>query len=90
MGNFWSMSRYMIPVMVVSIRGSTLFAEGAKHVHFWAVTIMFQGDTWIFAAVVGIDLTNDMKRDLITENYSVQKSLVFYPLKHLHNHNYPR
>jgi hypothetical protein len=32
---------------------------------------MFQGDTWIFAvpdpAVVGIDLTTDMKRALITE-----------------------
>jgi hypothetical protein len=34
---------------------------------------MFQRDTWIFAApdpaVVGIDLTTDMKCALITENY---------------------
>jgi hypothetical protein len=43
------------------------------------------------AAVVGIDLIFDMKRALITENYGVQKSLiVLYPIKHLHNHNYPR
>jgi hypothetical protein len=27
-----------------------LFAEGAKHVHLWAVTNMFQVGTWIFAA----------------------------------------
>jgi hypothetical protein len=56
---------------------------------------MFQGDTWILAAPdpadVGIDLTPDMKRALISENYGVQKSLIFlYLMKHLHNHNYPR
>jgi hypothetical protein len=43
---------------------------------------------WIFAAsdpaVVGTDLTTDMKRVLITENYGVQKSLiVLYPMGHL-------
>ena len=58
----------------------SFFAEGAKHVHLWAVMNMFQGGTWIFAApdpaVVGIDLTTDMKRALITENYGVQKSLI--------------
>jgi hypothetical protein len=48
---------------------------------------MFQGDTWIFAvpdpAVVGIILTTDMKRALITENYGVQKSLIIlYPMKY--------
>jgi hypothetical protein len=46
-----------------------LFAVGAKHVHRWAVTNMFQGDTWKFAApdpaVVGINLTTDLKRALI-------------------------
>jgi hypothetical protein len=26
------------------------FAEGEKHIHIWAVTNMFQEDTWIFAA----------------------------------------
>jgi hypothetical protein len=56
---------------------------------------MFQEDTWIFAApdpaVVDIDLATDMKRALFTENYGVQKFLiVLYPIKHLHNHNYPR
>jgi hypothetical protein len=45
--------------------------------------------TWIFTArdpaVVGIDITTDMKRALITENYGVHKSLiVLYPMKHLH------
>jgi hypothetical protein len=34
------MSRYKIPVMV----------EGAINVHLYAVTNMFQGGTWIFAA----------------------------------------
>jgi hypothetical protein len=64
----------------------SFFDEGAKHFHFWAVTNTFQGDTWIFGAS-----DPDMKRALITENYGVQKSLiVLYPLKHLHNHNYPR
>jgi hypothetical protein len=57
----------------------SFFAEGAKRVHLWAVTNMFQEDTWLFAApdpaVVGIDLTNGMKRALITENYGVKKSL---------------
>jgi hypothetical protein len=41
---------------------------------------MFQRDMWIFdapePAVVGTDLTNDVKCALITENYGVQKSLV--------------
>jgi hypothetical protein len=50
---------------------------------------MFQGGPWIFAApnpaIVDIDLTNDMKRALITENYGVQKSLiVLYPMEDLH------
>jgi hypothetical protein len=67
---------YTIPVMAVH----TFFAEGAKHVHLWAVMNMFQEDTWIFAAldhaVVGIDLTTDMKSALITKNYGVQKSLI--------------
>jgi hypothetical protein len=49
-----------------------ILAEGTKHVHILALTNMFQGDTWIFdAPVVGIDLTTDMKRVLITENYGV-------------------
>jgi hypothetical protein len=62
------------------------FAEGAKHVHLWAVTNMFQGDIWISApdpAVVVINLTTKMKCAHITENYKVQKSLALYP-KHLH------
>jgi len=46
--------------------GAVHSAEGAKHVHLWAITNMFQGDTWIFAApypaVVGIDSTTDIKR----------------------------
>jgi hypothetical protein len=57
-----------------------LMAEGTKHVHFWTVTNMFQGDMWIFAApvpaVVGVDLTTNMRPALITENYGVQKSLI--------------
>jgi hypothetical protein len=64
-------------------------AEGAKHVPLWAVTNMFQEDTWIFAApdpaAVGIDLTTERKLALITESYGVQKSLiVLYPMKHMH------
>jgi hypothetical protein len=60
-----------------------------KHFHLWAVTNMMQGDRWIFVQpdpeVLVIDLTTDMKRVLITENYGVQKSLfVLYPMKHLH------
>jgi hypothetical protein len=47
----------------------SFLAEGAKHVHFWAVTNMFQEDTWYFAApdpaVVRIDLTTDMIGALI-------------------------
>jgi hypothetical protein len=61
-----------------------LFAGGAKRVHLLAVMKMFQEDRKIFAppdpAVVDIDLTTDMKRALITENYGVQKTLiVLYP-----------
>jgi hypothetical protein len=56
----------------------SFFAEGAKQIHLWAVMNMFQQDTWIFTApdpaVVGNDLTTNMKRALITENY---------PMKHL-------
>jgi hypothetical protein len=64
-------------------------AMGAKYVHLWAVTNMFQGDKWIFTApdpaVVGIDLITDMKRALSTENYKVQESLIIlYLMKHLH------
>jgi hypothetical protein len=91
------MSRYTIPVTVESMKkGSyTLSLLRAQHVHLWAVTNIFQEDTWIFAtpdpAVVGIDLTTDMKRALITENYGFQKSLiVLYPMKRLHNYKYPR
>jgi hypothetical protein len=97
MRNCWSICRYTIPIMVISTKKGALhsfFAEGAKHFHLWAVTNMFQGDTWILAvldpAIVGIDLTTDMKRSLITENYGVQKSLVLYLMKHFHIHNYPR
>jgi hypothetical protein len=36
-------------------------------------------------AGVGINLTTDMKRALITQNSGVQKSLIiFYPTKYLH------
>jgi hypothetical protein len=93
MRNCWSMSRYMIPVMVVFMKKKGLyalsFAEGPKHAHLWAVTNMFQEDTWIFTApdpaVMVTDLTTDKKRALITENYRIQKSLiVLYPMKHLH------
>jgi hypothetical protein len=42
---------------------------------------------WIFAApgpaIVVIDLTTDMRRALITENYGVQKTLILYPMKQL-------
>jgi hypothetical protein len=67
----------------------SFFAEGIKHIHLWAVTNMFQGGKWIFAApdpaVVGIELTTDKKRTLITENSGVQKSLIIlYLMKHLH------
>jgi hypothetical protein len=73
----------------------SFFAEGAKHVHLWAVMKMFQRDTWIFVAsdlaVAGIDLTTDMKIALIVKNYGVRKSLiVLYPMKHLENRNSPR
>jgi hypothetical protein len=72
----------------------SFFAEGAKRFHRWAVTNIFQEDTWIFAApdpaVVGIGLTTDMKRAFITENYGVQKSLiVLYPMKHLYTESHP-
>jgi hypothetical protein len=53
MRNCWSISRYTILVMVVSMKKKgpyTLFAEGAKHVHVWADTNVFPKDTWIFAA----------------------------------------
>jgi hypothetical protein len=62
------MPRYTLPVKVVSPKKGpcALFAEGANHVHLWPVMNMFQGDTWTFAApdpaVVGADLTTDMKR----------------------------
>jgi hypothetical protein len=67
----------------------SFFAEGAKHVNLWAVTNMFQGDTWMFAApnpaAVGIGITTDTKRALNIEIYGVQKSIiVLYPMKHLH------
>lgn len=76
------MPQYTIPVMVI-------FPEGTTHVHLWAITNMFQQDTWIFAAPnpagVGIDLITDMKRALISENYGIQKLLiVLYPMKQLH------
>jgi hypothetical protein len=56
-------------------------------VYLWAVTNMFQGDTWTFPApdpaVVCIGLTT--KRAVITESYGAQRSLiVFYPMKHFH------
>jgi hypothetical protein len=37
------MSKYTIPVMVVSTKKGlyTFFAEGPKHIHFWAVINMF-------------------------------------------------
>jgi hypothetical protein len=58
------MSRYTVPVMVVSMKKKGLYIlcllRVQKHLHLWAVTNMFQGDTWIFAApdpvVVGIDM----------------------------------
>jgi hypothetical protein len=73
----------------------SFFAEGAKHVHLWTVTNIFQKVTWIFAApdlaVVVTDLTTNMRRVLFTENYGIQKSLiVLYPTKHLHSSNYSR
>jgi hypothetical protein len=37
----------------------SFLAEGAKHVHLWAVTNIFQEDKRIFAAAVGTDLTTD-------------------------------
>jgi hypothetical protein len=56
-------------------KGHTLFAVGAKHVQLCAVMNILQEDTWIFAApgpaIVVIDLTTDMKRAFITENYGV-------------------
>jgi hypothetical protein len=75
------MSRYTILLMIVSMKkkGPYTLAEGAELVHLWAVTNIFQRDTYIFAAphraVVGIYLTIDMKCALITENYGVLKSL---------------
>jgi hypothetical protein len=47
------------------------FAEGAKHVHLWAVTNLFQGDMWIFAAADPTVVTTEMKRASITENFGV-------------------
>jgi hypothetical protein len=99
MRHYWSVSRYTILgngcLHEEEEAEQSFLAEGAKHVHLWAVTNMFQGDTWIISApdpaVVGIDLTTDMERALTTENYGVQKFLiVLYPMIHLHNHNYPR
>jgi hypothetical protein len=77
------MCRYTIPVMVISKKKNGSYTlsllRAQKYFHLWAVTNMFQGDIWIFTApdpaVVGIDLTTDIKRALITENYRVQKSL---------------
>jgi hypothetical protein len=55
----------------------SFFAEGAKHVQLWAVTNMFQEDTWICAApdptVVGIDLTTGMKCTLSIYTFKVAK-----------------
>jgi hypothetical protein len=63
----------------------SFFAEGAKQDYIWAVANMCQGDTWVFAAPdpagIGIDLTADMKRALITDNYGVKKSLLQYQWK---------
>jgi hypothetical protein len=73
-----SISKYMMPVMAVSMNKKgpvhSFFAEGAEHVHFSAVTNMFQEETWIFAAPYPADL--DMKLALITENYGVQNALI--------------
>jgi hypothetical protein len=59
----------------------SLFHEGAKHVHLLAVVNMFQGDIWIFAAldpaVVGIDLTTNMRSSLkITESRNFSSSCI--------------
>jgi hypothetical protein len=65
----------------------SFFADGAKHVHLWAVTNMFQEATWIFAVPdpTGVGLATVMKRAPITENYGDRKSLiVLYSVKHLH------
>jgi hypothetical protein len=65
-------------------------AEGTKYVHLWAVTNMYQVDTWIFVApdpaVVGIDLTNDKKRLITSPNHT---PLDFF-LWGFVNYNYPR
>jgi hypothetical protein len=72
------MSRYTIPVMVISMnkkKGPCTLSllRTPKQVHVWAATNIFQEDSWIFAVpdstVLGIDITTDMKRALITENY---------------------
>jgi hypothetical protein len=83
-------NRYTIQVTVGSMKkkGPYTLCWGRKVLSLWAVTNMFQGETWIFAApnlaVVGIDFTTDMKCALITESYGVQKSLiVLYPIKYL-------
>jgi hypothetical protein len=51
---------------------------------------MFQGDTRIFAAselaVVGINLTTDVKRALVTENYEIQEPLAYLPYYQLKSH----
>jgi hypothetical protein len=56
------------------------FAECTRHIRLWAVTSVFQGDTRIFAApdpaIVGIDLTTNMKHSLIAEIFGVQNSLI--------------
>jgi hypothetical protein len=81
MRNWWSMSTYMTLVIVVAMKKGpyTLFAEGSKrvlplgyHEHVPEGHVDFSCSR---PAVVGIDLTTDMKRALITENYGVQKSL---------------
>jgi hypothetical protein len=73
------MSRYTILVMVISMKKKRPYnlslLRAQNTLPFFAVTNMFQGDMWIFAApdpaVVGIDLITDMKRTFITESYRV-------------------
>jgi hypothetical protein len=74
---------YTIPVMVVYVKkGRTLFAVGSKHVHLWALTNMFQEDTWIFTATdpavvaIGPLTWNVLSSPEITESRNISSSCI--------------
>jgi hypothetical protein len=85
MRNCWSMSRYTIPVMVVTmkkgLRAQNTFTFGLSRTCSSKTRGFYASPD---SAVLVIDLTTDVKHVFITENYGVQSSLiVLHPTKHL-------